>query len=390
MKKTVKIFVGLGNPGIKYENTRHNIGRAAVLALGEKYNADWKPKRRIYREAPVSISGTSVMLCIPDTYMNNSGEAVRKIAAEYDVAPEDIVAAVDEYNFPVGKIQVKRGGSDGGHNGISSIIRELETDNFCRLRCGIGKNFPPGGMVEYVLSRFADSEIPSVEEMTDRAIKAFEHMARLNFGKASSDINSGKLFAEKSKDKKRRLKKVTVFAGSSNRPEEKFFEDAAKLGRILAENKITVTYGGGSIGLMGTLADAVLDSGGKIIGVIPDFLDKLELGHKGITFMHVTETMAERKKMMLEKTDAVIALPGGIGTFEELSEALTLKQLGQFSAPVIIVNTDGFYDSFIDFIEKAIEDRFMLPVHRDMFRVATGPDEVMRAIDEAPEFGAGK
>ncbi len=384
-----KIYVGLGNPGTKYDQTRHNIGRMIIDAMAEKYNAKWIPQKRIYWETEINIKGNKILLLKPDTYMNSSGEAVRKVAAKYMVMPEDIVALVDEYNFPVNKIQVKRGGSNGGHNGIASIIEELNNENFCRYRCGIGKNFEPGGMVDYVLQRFNDDELPEVEKMIEKSISALEYLAVINFGKAASDINSGSIWKSKDKkDKKKSIKKITVYAGSSNKCNKDFLKAASELGALLAEKEITTVYGGGKVGLMGNLADAILDNKGKIIGVIPEFLESIELGHKGVTYMHVTKSMSERKAKLIEGTDAVVVLPGGIGTIEEAMEVITLKQLGKFTAPVVFLNVNDYFQPLIEMLEKSIEEKFMLPVHRAMFSVADSVEKVFEVLEKAPVWNA--
>jgi PTH1 family peptidyl-tRNA hydrolase len=134
-----------------------------------------------------------VLYALPLTYMNASGTAIRKIIAKYHIPIEKVVAIVDEYNFPVGKIHIKQGGSDGGHNGIASIIAELENTNFIRLRCGISRNFGPGKLIDYVLSDFPEAEMPLVNEMKDKAEHAINYLIEWGFARASLDINSGKI-----------------------------------------------------------------------------------------------------------------------------------------------------------------------------------------------------
>lgn len=377
----------MGNPGNKYDKTRHNIGRMVIDTMAEKYHTEWRPQKRIYWETEINIEGNKILLVKPDTYMNNSGEAVRKVAAKYMVKPENIVAIVDEYNFPVNKIQIKLGGSNGGHNGTASIIEELNNENFCRLRCGIGKNFEPGGMVDYVLQRFADEEFSEVEKMITKTISSLEYLAVTPFGKAASEINSGEIWNPKAKkEKQKQIKKVTIYAGSSNKCNKDFLSAASELGKLLAEKSITAVYGGGKVGLMGNLADSIIENKGKIIGVIPEFLENIELGHKGITYMHVTKTMAERKAKLIEGTDAVIVLPGGIGTIEEVMEVITLKQLGKFTAPIIFLNINDYFRPLIDMLEKSIEEKFMLPVHRAMFSVTDKVEKVLEVLEKAPAW----
>lgn len=188
------LIVGLGNPGDKYDQTRHNIGWMVLAALCKKYGAQTKKVNADYRSADIIVSGKCLRLIQPTTYMNNSGKAVKQALSSTHLAAEQAVVIVDEYNFPVGKVHVKMGGSDGGHNGISSIIEESGTDRFIRLRCGIGNRFGAGGLVDYVLSRFETEETESRNAMIAKAVQAIERIAEVNFSRAMSDVNSGKLF----------------------------------------------------------------------------------------------------------------------------------------------------------------------------------------------------
>jgi uncharacterized protein (TIGR00730 family) len=155
---------------------------------------------------------------------------------------------------------------------------------------------------------------------------------------------------------------------------------AAELGTLFARSKMNVIFGGGGIGLMGVLADAVIESGGTITGVIPSFMNDEGWGHPLINDMIVTSDMGERKKNMFARADAVVALPGGIGTLEELTEAITLKQLGIFKGPVIILNTLNFYKSFIDLLEYMISGNFLRTEHKDIWEIANTPEEVLNAL----------
>jgi len=141
-----------------------------------------------------------------------------------------------------------------------------------------------------------------------------------------------------------------------------------------------VVYGGGASGLMGKLADTVLAEGGKIRGVIPGFMDKIEWTHPGLTEVIVTETMHQRKMRFLDGTDALVALPGGTGTFEELLEAITLKRLGLLTIPIVILNTNGYYAPLQEMFEKAIRENFMRDKHRQMWTFVNEPEEVLPAI----------
>jgi hypothetical protein len=149
---------------------------------------------------------------------------------------------------------------------------------------------------------------------------------------------------------------------------------------MLAEAGMEVIYGGGGIGLMGKLADAVLEKGGRITGVIPEFMNVEGWGHSLVTDMIVTQDMGERKKKMFEKAEAVVALPGGMGTVEELTEAITLKQLGLFKGPIIILNTLNYYKSFIEFLEHMISGHFMRMEHKGIWEIASTPGEVIEYL----------
>lgn len=174
--------------------------------------------------------------------------------------------------------------------------------------------------------------------------------------------------------------KVCVFAASSSRIDGEYSIAASKLGTLLAGAGMEVIYGGGGIGLMGKLADAVIEGGGKITGVIPGFMKEEGWGHPGISEMIVTTDMGQRKKTMFEMSDAVIALPGGIGTIEELTEAITLKQLGLYRGPVIILNTLSYYGHFIEFLDHMINGNFLRIEHKGIWDVVSTPEEAISAI----------
>jgi uncharacterized protein (TIGR00730 family) len=174
--------------------------------------------------------------------------------------------------------------------------------------------------------------------------------------------------------------KICVFASSSSLLHNIYGEEAASLGTLIARNGDEIIYGGGGIGLMGRLADAALLAGGKVTGVIPKFMQDEGWGHNHISEMIVTEDMHTRKQTMFIQSDAVVALPGGIGTLEELTEAITLKQLGLYSGPIVILNTLNFYDLFLTFLAKMVEENFLRPQHNDIWSVASSPNEVMSLI----------
>ncbi|TAL61086.1 MAG: TIGR00730 family Rossman fold protein [Bacteroidetes bacterium] len=173
---------------------------------------------------------------------------------------------------------------------------------------------------------------------------------------------------------------VCVFASSSSRIETEYGIVASNLGTLLALAEMNVVFGGGGIGLMGKLADAVLENGGKITGVIPSFMKDEGWGHSHVTEMIITHDMGERKKRMFAMADAVVALPGGVGTLEELTEAMTLKQLGLYRGPIIILNTLNFYKSFIDFLDHMVSGNFLRYEHKGMWEIAKTPEEAMKYL----------
>ena len=174
---------------------------------------------------------------------------------------------------------------------------------------------------------------------------------------------------------------VCIFAASSSRIDSEYGAVASTLGTLLAREGIDVVFGGGGIGLMGKLADAVLENGGKITGVIPAFMKEEGWGHNRLSEMIITPDMSERKKKMFSMSDAVVALPGGIGTLEELTEAITLKQLSLFDGPIIILNTLRYYDSLLKFIDQMISNNFMRFEHKGIWEIASTPEEVITALN---------
>jgi len=167
----------------------------------------------------------------------------------------------------------------------------------------------------------------------------------------------------------RTFKRLCVFCGSSHGTNPAYEEAARNLGGELARNDIALVYGGGNVGLMGVIADAVLANGGNVIGVIPEALMAKELGHKGIQDLRVVKTMHERKAMMAELSDGFIAMPGGIGTFEEFFEIVTWAQLGFHAKPCALLNVNGFYDPLLHLIDHAIAECFVKAKQRDLVLV---------------------
>ena len=179
------------------------------------------------------------------------------------------------------------------------------------------------------------------------------------------------------------LQRVCVYCASSSQCEAFYFAETRRLGELLARAGLGIVYGGGGAGLMGALADAALAAGGEVIGVLPHFMKQVEWGHNGLTDMRLVDDMHERKRTMIESSEALIALPGGCGTLEELLEAITWKRLGLHTNPIIIVNTRGFYDPLIAQLERCIDERFMLPKHRAMWSVVASVEEVLPALQNA-------
>jgi uncharacterized protein (TIGR00730 family) len=182
---------------------------------------------------------------------------------------------------------------------------------------------------------------------------------------------------------------VCVYCASSGRIHPDYFNATAKLAQELVAHDFTVVFGGGSSGLMGQLADSVLNAGGKIKGIMPQFMNEVEWGHKGVSDFTYTETMHERKAKFLEGTDALIALPGGPGTFEELFEAITLKKLAQFTKPIVLLNTRNYFKLFIDLMQHAVNEKFMTDDLNELFTVVNEPEAVITAIQNAHIWSKG-
>ena len=177
---------------------------------------------------------------------------------------------------------------------------------------------------------------------------------------------------------------VCVYCASSGSCDPAYHESARRLGELLAVAGCTIVYGGSRNGSMGALANGALERGGRVVGVLPSFLQELEIAHASLSELHIVDDMRTRKHRMLANSDAVVALPGGCGTFEELLEAISLKRLGLYLGPIVIVNVSGYYAPLIALLDAAIDQKFMAPRHRDMWTVVDGPDEVLPALQAAP------
>src|ERR1700683_5056635 len=178
------------------------------------------------------------------------------------------------------------------------------------------------------------------------------------------------------------MNRVCVFCGANPGIRAEYRVAAEGLGTELARRQIGLVYGGGNVGLMGLLADAVLKAGGEVVGVIPEQLMARELGHNGLTKLHVVKSMHERKALMADLSDAFVALPGGFGTLEEFCEAITWTQLGLHAKPCGILNTLGYYSPLLQMFDHAVEERFLKPENRALVLARVSPGELLQALEE--------
>ncbi|HWP93449.1 MAG TPA: TIGR00730 family Rossman fold protein [Thermodesulfobacteriota bacterium] len=183
-----------------------------------------------------------------------------------------------------------------------------------------------------------------------------------------------------------RSKTVCVSCASSSSCDPEYMESAYELGRLLAKESYTIIYGGGGIGSMGALADGALAEGGRIIGVIPKFMSDLVSVRPGLSEVKLVDDIQTRKRLMISESDAFITLPGGSGTLEELFEAITLKRLGIYLQPIIMVNTKGFFDPCVELLNRCISERFMDKRHGEMWQLASSPKAAIEAIERAPAW----
>ncbi len=178
----------------------------------------------------------------------------------------------------------------------------------------------------------------------------------------------------------RTLTRLAVYCASSDDVPDHYFQSARVFGRLLAERGIGLVYGGGKVGLMGALADAVMAAGGEVIGIIPEKLMDLEVGHTGVTRLEIVADMGVRKYRMMDLADAFVALPGGYGTLEEIAEVTTLAQLNYQDKPVGLLNHRGFWDHLVAWYEHASSEGFIRPIHRDLVIVDTDPDTLLERL----------
>ena len=173
------------------------------------------------------------------------------------------------------------------------------------------------------------------------------------------------------------MKNVCVFCGSNPGARPSYGEAAARLGEVMAAQGLSLVYGGGRVGLMGIVADAVLRGGGTVLGVIPHFLATKEIAHHGVTELRIVESMHARKALMAERADAFVALPGGYGTLDEMFEILTWAQLGLHLKPCGLLNVDGFFDGLIAYLDHATKEQLIRAEHRAMLIVASTPEDLL-------------
>ena len=179
-----------------------------------------------------------------------------------------------------------------------------------------------------------------------------------------------------------KYRSVCVYCGSNFGGDAAYAETAREMGKVLAERELRLVYGGGQVGLMGVVADACIDAGGQVTGVIPDFLHHKEIAHPRVQDMHIVTSMHERKLMMADRSDAFIALPGGLGTLEELFEAWTWSQLGRHKKPVAVLNVNGYWDKMLGFLDHMQGEGFVEGRHREMLLAGTTPSGVLEALSE--------
>lgn len=184
------------------------------------------------------------------------------------------------------------------------------------------------------------------------------------------------------------MKRIAVYCGSSSGVNGIYREQAAKLGKLLAERQTEVIFGGGKVGLMGHLADAAMNAGGKVTGIIPTFLHVKEVAHDHITEMITVDSMHERKAMIFDMSDAFIALPGGFGTLDELFEMLTWAQLGLHQKPVGILNINGYFDPILEGIDSMVDEGFLKLDNREMIQVSGQAEKLLLMMEkyEAPSL----
>lgn len=183
--------------------------------------------------------------------------------------------------------------------------------------------------------------------------------------------------------------RICVYCASSTKIDQAYFNATEKLALEFVRSDIEIVYGGGATGLMGRLADTMIDHGGKIKGIMPKFMNEVEWAHKKVADFEFTDTMHERKARFLIDIDGLVTLPGGTGTLEELLEAITLKRLGLFLKPIVILNTKGYYEPLKQMLEKCVSEYFMMEKHLQMWTFVNEPEEVIPALRAAGDWDEG-
>lgn len=176
------------------------------------------------------------------------------------------------------------------------------------------------------------------------------------------------------------MSNLCVFCGSKEGKDKKYLELGVELGKLMGQKDIGLVYGGGRVGIMGAMADATLENNGKVYGVIPKSLMEWEVGHEGITELTIVETMHDRKAKMYELSDGFVALPGGMGTLDELCEIITWAQLEYHTKPIFVLNDHGFFDHLLNHFDLAVKEGFLSQEHRDWIKVVEGPSKLLEAF----------
>jgi uncharacterized protein (TIGR00730 family) len=185
-------------------------------------------------------------------------------------------------------------------------------------------------------------------------------------------------------DRMTEIRSLCVLCGSREGTDPAYRRSAIRLGQLIAERGVRLVYGGGSIGLMGVIADAVIEAGGEVVGVIPDFLIRYEVGHRRLTDLVVTESMHDRKRRMFEMADAFVVLPGGLGTLDETFEIVTWKQLRLHESPIIVLDVNGYWSPLIALVEATIRGGFAHPEVAELVTVVETPEQVLQCLETAP------
>ncbi len=181
------------------------------------------------------------------------------------------------------------------------------------------------------------------------------------------------------------VRAICVYCGSSTRVPESYKAAASDLGRQIADRGIELVYGGGRVGLMGIVADAALAAGGRVVGIIPEHIQALEVDHTELTELHVVDSMHTRKRMMFDRSDAFVVLPGGVGTVDETIEVITWRQLGLHDKPIVLVDHEAYWQPFEAMIDHMVGIGFCRPEHKHLYRVVDRVEAVFSALDRSPE-----